>query len=301
MKLLIIGSTGQVGSALCALAKQKNIDYQAFSSAELDITRGSKVLWALRRAKPSIVINAAAYTAVDQAEDDVERCYAVNRDGVKYIARVCKRYNIPMLHISTDYVFDGKKKSAYIEEDEPHPINVYGASKLAGEQVLREGLEQHVILRVSWVFAETGNNFVKTMARVSQEREELKVVDDQRGAPTPAADIARVLVAIAQQIDSGSTAWGTYHYSGAEVTNWNEFARDIIAETRAHAPVIVKDVYSAKTADYGYRAARPLNSEMSCKKILEAYGIKQRSWKPEMARVVESYCRSQQEIQQQEK
>lgn len=293
MKLLITGSTGQVGNALCALAEQQKIDYQAFSSDEVDITRESKVLRMMRRTKPTLVINAAAFTAVDLAEDDAERCYAVNRDGVHYLAKACNRNNVPLLHISTDYVFDGTKKTAYLEDDEPNPANIYGASKLAGEQVLRSVLNRHAILRVSWVFSETGSNFVKTIVRACREREELSIVDDQVGAPTPAADIARVLIAMAHQFDCGSRAWGTYHYSGAEVTNWYEFGREIIAETGKYASVKAERIHHQKTVDYGYRAARPLNSQLSCRKILEAFGIKQRSWRPELARVIEMHCRDQ--------
>lgn len=293
MKLLITGSNGQVGRALCALALEQGIDYQAFSSEQLDITKDNRVFRALRKAKPTIVINAAAYTAVDQAEDELEKCYAVNRDGVHYLAKACSRLNIPLIHISTDYVFDGQKSAAYVEGDSPNPINVYGGSKLEGEKLLRATLSRHVILRVSWVFSEWGSNFVKTMARLSREKQELKVVDDQVGSPTPASDVARVIIAMAKQFDCGAMAWGTYHYSGAELTNWYDFAKDIVAEAANYGEVTVKEIYPEKTENYNYRARRPLNSQMNCRKILEAFGVKQRSWKPEMARVVRSCFQSE--------
>ena len=292
MKLLITGATGQVGSALCALARQQRIEYQGLSSQELDITRESKVLRAVRRAKADCVINAAAYTAVDLAEDDAERCYAVNRDGVRYLAKACRRHDIPMLHLSTDYVFDGSKKTAYLEDDEPGPLNVYGASKLAGEQLLRAELRQHAIVRISWVFGESGGNFVKSIVRAALQKSELRVVDDQIGAPTPASDVARVLVAMANQFDCGSRAWGTYHYSGMGVTSWYDFARDIVAEIEKHTDAEVAQILREKTANYGYRAQRPLNSQMHCRKILEAFGVKQRSWRPEMVKVV-THCLEQ--------
>jgi len=292
VKLLITGSAGQVGSALCALAEAKNIDYQAYSSDELDITRQNKVLRVMRRVRPTCVINAAAYTDVDKAEEETGLCYAVNRDGVRYLANACSRYMAPLLHISTDYVFDGEKSSAYLEDDATNPMNVYGASKLAGEQEIIKLLTHYAILRVSWIFSETGSNFVKTIARVCQEREELSVVDDQLGAPTPAADVARVLIAMAQQFDCGATAWGIYHYCGAGVTNWYDFSEQIVNETKACAPVKVKQIKAIKTADYGFRAKRPLNSQLNCQKILEAFGIKQRSWKAEMVKVVRSCCQS---------
>lgn len=290
MKLLITGSTGQVGRALCALADEKNIDYQAYSPDELDITRESKVLRAMRKTKPTCVINAAAYTSVDKAEDEAELCYAVNRDGVRYLAKACSRNSVPLLHVSTDYVFDGTKATAYLEDDEPNPINLYGASKLAGELEIARLLNRYAILRVSWVFSETGKNFVKTIIRLCQEREELSIVDDQLGAPTPATDVARVLIAMALQFDCGSTAWGTYHYSGAGVTNWYELAEQVITEVKQYVPVKMRQMVAIKTADYGYRAARPLNSQLGCRKILESFGIKQRPWRSEMDRIVKHDC-----------
>ncbi len=286
MKLLITGSTGQVGRALCALALEQGIEFQAFSSDELDIRKESRVLRSIKKAKPDFVVNAAAYTAVDQAEQDEEACFAVNAVGVQNLANACKRLNIPLIHLSTDYVFNGEQRAAYVEDDEPSPINLYGKSKLEGERQLKSLLEHYVVLRVSWVFSEWGSNFVKTMTRLAGEREKLSVVDDQIGAPTPAADIARVIIAIIRQLDCGADAWGTYHYSGREVTNWYEFACHIVEQARLYGEVSVSEITAQKTKDYNYQAPRPLNSQLNCRKILEVFGIKQRSWKPEMARVV---------------
>lgn len=290
VRLLITGASGQVGRALCARALSEGVAFQACSSADLDITRESKVLRAIRKNKPTCVINAAAYTAVDKAEDEVERCYAVNRDGVRHLAKACARYNVPLLHISTDYVFDGSKKVPYLEDDVPHPLNTYGASKLAGEQELAAWLDRYVVLRVSWVFGESGQNFVKTMTRLSAEREQLSVVEDQWGAPTPAEDIARVLIAIAHQLDCGAKAWGVFHYSGVEIVSWHQFAQTIVDEAKKHMPVRVKEVVPIKTAEYPFRAQRPLNSQLACRKILETFGIKQRSWHGQMERVVQQTC-----------
>ncbi len=286
MKLLITGSQGQVGRALCSFALEQDIDYQAFSSEELDIRKESKVLRTIRKAKPSFVINAAAYTAVDQAEQERDSCFAVNAVGVHNLAIACKRLSIPLMHLSTDYIFDGQKRAAYAEDDEPHPISVYGESKLEGERLLTSVLEKYVILRVSWVFSEWGSNFVKTMTRLAGEKEMLKVVDDQIGAPTPANDIARVIIAMIRQLECGADAWGCYHYSGREVSNWYELACQVVEQARLYREVTVKQIETQKTKEYGYIAARPLNSQLNCQKILEVFGIKQRSWKPEMARVV---------------
>lgn len=286
MRLLITGSGGQVGQALCHLASEQGIDFQAFSSQELDITKESRVIKSIKRAKPSFVINAAAYTAVDSAEQEPDRCFQVNAAGVENLAKACKRLNIPLIHISTDYVFNGQQHAAYAEEDQPEPLGVYGKSKLEGERLVGSLLEKFVILRVSWVFSEWGSNFVKTMTRLAGEKEVLKVVDDQVGAPTPASDVARVIIAMIRQLDCGADAWGVYHYSGREITNWHEFACQVIEQARLYSDVSVKEVEKVKTSDYGFAAPRPLNSRLDCQKILEVFGIKQRSWKPEMARVV---------------
>ena len=290
MKLLVTGATGQVGREICALADRLGIDCQGLSSTQLDLTRETKVWRAVRRAKPTCVINAAAYTAVDAAEDNREECLGVNRDAVSYLGKSCERLGVPVLHLSTDYVFGGDQVSPYAETDEPRPLNVYGDSKLQGEQALASVLDEHIILRVSWVFSEWRSNFVKTMVRSCQERETLQVVDDQRGCPTPATDIARVLIAMVQQLDCGANDWGTYHYCGREVTSWYQLCQDIVAETRKYGAVATEAVIPIKTHEYPYRAQRPLNSVLTCRSILESFGIQQRSWKPELARVVQRCC-----------
>lgn len=288
MKLLITGSNGQVGKALCELAAKNQIDYAGLTSRELDITKAFRVRRAIRHIEPTIVINAAAYTAVEAAEDDAEQCFAVNRDGVSNLGNTCQYMDIPLIHISTDYVFDGGKSGPYVETDATNPLGVYGASKQAGEESLRAVVEQHVIVRVSWVFSAGCKNFVKTMIRLSQQKEELKVVADQRGAPTAAADIARVLIGIALQIDRGAKAWGTYHYCSKEDTNWAEFAQAIIAEVRKYRSVVTHSVVPVKTDENSYRVKRPLNSTLSCNRIYSAFGIQQRSWKPELTKVVQA-------------
>ena len=290
MKLLIIGATGQVGQELCLRADALSIPYQAVSSSQLDITRESRVWWILRRAKPTIVINAAAYTAVDEAEVDERRCFAVNSDGVGHLAKVCRRMGLPLLHISTDYVFDGTKSKPYLEDDVPAPLGIYGQSKWQGEQLLASAWDEHIILRVSWVFSEWRQNFVKTMLRLSQEREELQVVEDQMGCPTPASDIARVAIAIAQQVACGAQQWGIFHYSAKGVTNWHEFARQIIELARDYVPVKTQQIIPITSDEYDFRAPRPLNSIMDCSKVLNTFGVQQRPWKSELARIVERLC-----------
>ncbi len=288
-----MGANGQVGQEFKLLAERhrnEGIECDAFGSRELDITRQWKLYRTLRRARCDYVVNAAAYTAVDAAEDHQPSCLKVNQEGVRNLARVCKRLGIPLIHISTDYVFNGHKESPYIESDQPDPINVYGKSKLGGEEILRQVLAEHIILRVSWVFSDRRSNFVKTIVRLCSEREELRVVDDQFGVPTPASDIARVLLAIIKQLSCGASLWGTYHYCASGSTNWYSFAQEIVNEASHHKTVSVRNLIPIKTSDYNYNAPRPLNSEMICHKIRDVFGIRQRPWRPEMARVVKRLC-----------
>jgi dTDP-4-dehydrorhamnose reductase len=232
----------------------------------------------LAAVKPSIVINTAAYTAVDKAESEPAIAFAANRDGVKNLAQACQQHHIPLLHLSTDYVFDGSKTTPYTEEDLANPINVYGQSKWEGEQLLRAHCEQHIILRVSWVFGAHGNNFVKTMLRLGSEREELKIVADQIGCPTPAAAIAKTLLEIAKQIIAGKTAWGTYHYCGDKPTNWHELAKTIFELAKNKIPLRIQQVIPITTAEYPTPAKRPQNSVLNTTKCREAFKILACDW-----------------------
>lgn len=293
MKLVVTGANGQVGHEFRALAQQQRnegIECDAFGSGELDITRQRKLYRTLRRTKCDYVVNAAAYTAVDAAQNDEARCLKINQEGVRNLAKACKRLGVPLIHISTDYVFNGQKASPYVESDLPAPLNVYGKSKWGGEEVLRQMLNEHIILRVSWVFSDRRSNFVKTMVGLCSQKDELRVVDDQLGAPTPASDIARVLMAIVKQLSCGAPLWGTYHYCASGSTSWYGFAREIIDEASKHKTVSVKNIVPIKTADYNYKAPRPLNSQMACHKIRDTFGIRQRPWQPEMARAVKKFC-----------
>jgi len=290
LKLVITGAGGQVGREVAALAAMSQIDCHEFQSKELDITREARVARYLRRARPDIVVNAAGYTAVDQAEDEAEACYAVNRDGVHNLAKACSRLQVPLIHLSTDYVFDGDKDSAYLEDDLTGPLSIYGKSKLDGESVLAATWEDHIILRVSWVFSEWQTNFVKSMRRLIEEKAELNVVEDQIGAPTPATDIARVIVAIANQLNCGSKARGIYHYCGKEIVSWYEFANLIREALRPLSGGTLAEINPIKSADYPFKAQRPVNSQLACQKILDTFGIKQRSWTSEMERVLHFLC-----------
>jgi dTDP-4-dehydrorhamnose reductase len=279
--MIVIGAQGQVGWELTRRALAPGHNVLAWDQAELDITNAAAVDQALDASGADVVINAAAYTAVDKAEQEPERAFAVNRDGPAHLATACNRLNIPLLHISTDYVYDGAKKEPYVEEDPSTPMGVYGASKLAGDEAVRRLLPRHLILRVSWVFGVHGHNFVKTILRLAREREELRVVADQYGCPTFAGDIADALLELAGRIAEidACGGWGTYHYCGEPATTWHGFASAIVEMAREQKPLPVKTVTAITTADYPTPAARPANSVLDCAKLIRQFDIQPRPWR----------------------
>jgi len=265
-KILVTGANGQVGWELMRRAEKFGVIAVGTERAELDITNASAIDAVIKPEAFDVVVNAAAYTAVDKAESEPDKAYAVNRDGPAHLAAACARANIPLIHISTDYVFDGTKHGAYVEDDPVNPINVYGASKAAGEQAVRELLDRHIILRTSWVYGVHGHNFVKTILRLAQERDELRVVADQWGCPTAAGDIAEVILGIVRRIgEEGEIAWGTYHYCGEGKTNWCEFAEAVVAGTAEYSGCKVQ-IHPISTAQYPTPAKRPANSVLNCDK-----------------------------------
>ncbi|TKW76680.1 MAG: dTDP-4-dehydrorhamnose reductase, partial [Bradyrhizobium icense] len=193
-KILLTGANEQVGNEIVNLAKNRNLKLYSFTRTQLNITNLEQIEYVLATIKPNYIINAAAYTAVDKAELERENVFLVNATGIAYLAQIAKKYDIPLLHISTDYIFDGQKKLAYTEEDQAQPLSIYGQSKLSGENLLRETWYKHIILRVSWVFGVYGNNFVKNIIRLANEKNELRIIADQRGSPTYAVDIAQTLL-----------------------------------------------------------------------------------------------------------
>ncbi len=283
--ILIAGGHGQVGSEFAALSTDQ-LRCVNLGSSELDICDESSLQSALDTHRPDALINAAAYTAVDKAETDSDAAYALNSDGAKQLALACSARNIPLLHISTDYVFNGKKNGAYLEDDPTDPQGVYGASKLAGEHAIQHCCSKHIILRVSWVFGQYGNNFVKTMLRLAAERDELGVVADQYGAPTSARCIARTLLMLAERcIERTEFPWGLYHLPSHPATNWHEFANEIFAQAKDIGLVQKIPIVNAITSsDYPTPAARPANSLMgSAKAIAE---ISACNWQEELTEVL---------------
>ena len=235
--------------------------------------------------RPELIINAAAYTAVDKAESDANTAYAVNRDAVRHLAEAAAAHGAAVLHISTDYVFDGAADAPYHETDPVNPQSVYGKSKLAGEEALAAACPRHIILRTAWVFGAHGGNFVKTMLRLGRERDSLGIVADQYGAPTPAAAIADALVAIADAVHQpGFANWGIYHYSGSPYTSWHGFAERIFQAAAAQGILpAVPQLKAIATADYPTPARRPANSRLDCGKIQNTFGIKPADWQAALA------------------
>ena len=285
MKLLVTGADGQVGRELLRRGPAAGFTVRGVNREQLDITSATTIRKVLAETEPELVINAAAYTKVDAAESEAELAFAVNRDGVRLLAEACRACALPLVHISTDYVFDGRSARPYREDDSAAPINVYGASKWAGEQALRETLDRHVIVRTSWVFSAHGANFVKTIVRLARERERLTVVADQHGMPTHAGDLAEVLLALARRAFSSDSVFGTYHYAGSPVTSWHGFATEICAQAGQIAPLAVKELAAVTSAEYPTAAARPPRSLLDCAR-LQALGLAPRPWRDGLAEVL---------------
>lgn len=290
MKVLITGAKGQVGQELVALCDSDGFSVIATGREELDITQMDSVAQFVRQHNPQLIINAAAYTAVDKAESEAGLAYAINRDAVSNLSEISQQMDIPLFHISTDYVFDGNKPSAYLETDTCNPLGVYGASKLAGEQFVQQ-LSRHIVLRVAWVFGEFGNNFVKTMLRLGLQRDSLSIVDDQKGGPTWAWDIANVLLTIAQDYrDKGNVDWGTYHFTGSPVVSWFDFATAIFDEAEQQGKVPDKPLLNAiPTEDYPTPAKRPANSALDCSKLFKTFDLSPADWHRGLTRVISQW------------
>jgi dTDP-4-dehydrorhamnose reductase len=279
MGILIFGHKGQLGSELMRYAKQHQIDVIGVDLPECDITAMDSVNHSFSTAGVvTLALNAAAYTDVDQAESNSEAAFAVNRDGVANIAQACRQRDIPLIHISTDYVFNGRKTSPYKPDDNMTPNGVYAQSKAAGEEAVRERLERYLIIRISWLVGRYGHNFVKTILRLGKTRDEIRVVDDQVGSPTFTADVAQALFLIAEKINSDFSHWGTYHYCNEGALTWYAFARKILSLARAYENLVVKDVVSILTGNYPTPAPRPQYSVLDCSSFVETFGISRRPW-----------------------
>jgi len=279
MRIAVTGKSGQVTSALQAL-NAEGIEVIAIGKPELDLLEPSMVRETIAKLKPDVVVSSAAYTAVDKAESDEAAAFAINRDGAMAVAAAAADLSLPVIHLSTDYVFDGDKPERYVESDPVGPVSVYGRSKLEGEYAVAAANENHVILRTAWVYSTFGHSFVKTVLRLAERREELTVVSDQLGCPTSANDIAEAIVKIAARLstDSSPDLRGVFHLAGSGETNWAEFARYILSilEEKTSMRVSVRDI---ATADYPTAAKRPANSRLCCDKLKRLYGVSMPEWR----------------------
>lgn len=275
--ILVFGGNGQLGQDLVRAAASRAIPMRALSRADADIADGAAVAAALSRWKPALVVNAAAYTKVDLAETNIEAARRDNEVGPAVIAGACASANIPMVHISTDYVFDGTKQGAYLEGDPVCPISVYGRTKAAGEDAIRRTLQHHVILRTAWVYSEFGSNFLKTILRLADSRDEMRIVADQRGSPTSATEIADAILRITPALLHGEPIWGTYHFTAFGITTWHGFADRIVA---IQAPLTKRTprVTPIRAAEYPTAAKRPANSHLDCRLFAEVFGITAKPW-----------------------
>lgn len=283
-KILITGGQGQIAQALCQHTRAKEVQLTACSRSNLDITSPPSIEQAISQFSPDFIINTAAYTAVDKAENERERALQVNHLGTQHLAAACRHHQIPLIHLSTDYVFDGTARSAYHEDDLTNPVNHYGYSKWLGEQAIREICDQYIILRVSGVFSEYATNFFKTILNLATDRNELRVVADQITCPTYAGHIADVIYSLIAQ----PPQWGTYHYCDAPAVSWHEFASTIIQEARHYRTLQIQTIHAIPSTEYPTAAKRPAYSVLSCTKIEKNYGIKQAEWKHPIKQIIKA-------------
>jgi dTDP-4-dehydrorhamnose reductase len=285
--ILVTGGTGQLAAALAAAA---TVPICLVGRPGFDFNRPETIAAVFDQAAPWLVVNAAAYTAVDAAEKDADAAYRANRDGPAELARLCAAAGIPLIHVSTDYVFDGDKGEPYVETDAVSPQGVYGASKLAGEHAVLDLCARAVVLRTSWVYAPTGRNFVRTMLNLGKTRDRLTVVADQKGCPTTAGDLAAAILKIGGRIEG--TRWqdayaGVFHAAGTGWTTWHGLATAVFAEAARHgAPTPRVDPIT--TADWPTPAKRPADSRLDCTKLADVFGVRLPEWRPSLARTIDT-------------
>lgn len=275
---MVTGAGGMTGGEVSDRAPRADWAVFPHSRAELDITDAAAVEAAVRACRPDAIINCAAYTAVDRAESEQEMARAVNIDGTGNIARAAAAASVPVIHISTDYVFGGDGRVPYTPDAPTAPLGVYGETKLAGEHALREHAPRHVIIRTSWVFSHRGANFVKTILRLAAEREELRVVNDQIGRPTSAADLADALLVVAGSVAKHPAIKGTYHFANAGETSWFDFAKAILEELATRGEPVPR-LGAIGTSDYPTPARRPLYSVLDTGSFSERFGVVPRPWR----------------------
>jgi dTDP-4-dehydrorhamnose reductase len=288
MRILVTGRSGQLATALVKCAKSRpEFDLLALGRPTIDLERPGETEAAIIAARPGLVVNAAAYTAVDRAESEQDRAFAINRDSAAAVARAAARLGVPLIHLSTDYVFDGTKPQteAYVEPDATNPLSVYGRSKRAGEEAVLDAHPTSLILRTSWVFSPFGTNFLKTMLRLGAERESLRVVSDQIGNPTSAVDLADIILRIAPELAASTPAVGIFHLTNSGSTSWHSFATAFVEASATRGGPRPR-LEAITTADYPTPALRPANSRLDTSAFTRRFGIAPRAWQVAVGEVV---------------
>jgi dTDP-4-dehydrorhamnose reductase len=286
MRVAVFGAGGQLGQALARVGARRGVKIVPFDRAAVDITNAGQTRAALLKAQVDTAVNAAAFTAVDKAETEMDQAFAVNRDGAANVAAAAAEADVGLIHVSTDYVFDGTKAGPYVESDPIAPLGVYGCSKAEGEAAARRAHPRVVVLRTAWVFGLEGANFVKTMLRLAAEREVVRVVDDQRGSPTFADDLADAILKIASHPTPG-----TYHLAGAGAASWFEFAQAIFAGAAALGAKAPR-VEPITTAEYPTPAQRPANSVLDCAKAKRTFAVELPPWNDGLSRMLRTHLGS---------
>ena len=279
MKILVLGSKGQLGSCLVDQLKELKYEVNFSSKNDIDLRKIDSLEKKIISINPDVIINAAAYTGVDKAENDQKEAYLINHTAVESIARACNELGCWIIHISTDYVFDGLSDIPYKEDDKTNPTSIYGKSKLKGENAIKSLNNKNIIIRTGWVFSEYGNNFMKTMLKIARDNNEINVVGDQLGCPTYAQDIAKVIKHMLLRIASNKSCAGIFHFCGNQACTWHEFALAIFLEAKLHGYQVPTHINSVSTQDYPTDALRPNYSVLDCSKITRKYSIKLSDWR----------------------
>ncbi|MCF8070278.1 MAG: dTDP-4-dehydrorhamnose reductase [Desulfobacterales bacterium] len=288
MKILVTGANGQLGKELSSRHISEGFEIIDLDRSHLDITNKYQVQRQISSYSPDIVVNTAAYTKVDLAETDQDQAFLINREGPENLAVICHLQDIPLIHISTDYVFDGTDTTPYKETAPVCPVSIYGKSKAAGEQKIQNILDKHVIIRTSWLYSATGQNFVNTMIRMGREKDTLNVVADQFGSPTSVTDLAEAILKIAVFINGKSLVpWGIYHYTSTGVTTWHEFAETIFYFSRHYDDRINVIARPVLTKEYPTPAVRPKYSVLDCSLVSKNFGIILKPWQESLKSIID--------------
>lgn len=293
MRLVVTGCEGQVARSLVERGGLGRHDVVSLGRPTLDLSADHEKIFAvLKEARPDVIVSAAAYTAVDRAEDEPDLAFAINSAGAGMVAKAARRLGVPLVHLSTDYVFDGSKTEPYVEGDATGPTGAYGASKLAGEEAVLAANANVAILRTAWVYSPFGANFVKTILRLAAERDDISIVGDQRGNPSNALDIADGILAVASNLvgNSDQCLRGVFHMSGGGEASWAEFAKEIlVASAKVGGPIA--RVTSISASEYPTRARRPVNSRLAVDKLAAAHGVRLPDWRTSLLHTVERLVR----------